>query len=107
MTELLFLIDSNAGIFRDDFRDWLFKNGHIWIEFKERALRMARRRSHYSAYTIWYAIRFDTDLTEVSDSSFKLNNNFIPDCARLFELVHPGYTGFFERRSSPTMKRAA
>jgi hypothetical protein len=95
------MVDLCTHLFRKEFRDWLTSNWSIYLEFERRANALwAQGRKHYSARTIMEAIRFDTDMREKpNELDVKLNNNFIPDCARLYMLTHSGREGFFERRS--------
>lgn len=101
------MVSLMSHLFRKDFRGWLIDNWPIYQEFERRSNALwARGRKHYSARTIMEAIRFDTDLREKSnDMALKVNNNFIPDCSRLYVLLHPGREGFFERRSGQSAVR--
>ena len=83
--------------FRPDFRVWLAENHHVFAEFERRALQVAARRDHYSARTIMEVIRHDSVIGELS-GSWKINGNFVPDCARLFALLHPQHASLFEFR---------
>ena len=83
--------------FRPDFRAYLLDNWHVYLEFERRALQVAGRRDHYSARTIAEVIRHDTAIGELR-GEWKLNNNAIPDMARLFAAMNPAYSGLFEFR---------
>lgn len=95
------LIEANAAKFRDDFGAWLYDNFHIYREFERRANRLWQAgRRHYSARTIMEVVRFETDLREANaeSSEWKINNNIIPDCARLYTLIFRSKESLFEFR---------
>lgn len=86
--------------FSDDFDKWLLANWRIYIEFENHALQMVfRGRTHYSSRTIIEYIRHETALREAGDG-FKINNNQVPDMARLFSIRYPKHAGLFEYRAS-------
>lgn len=83
--------------FTREFHDWLDENWGIWLRFREEADKIrATGRTHYGARTIAEFIRHETALRERGD--FKLNNNMVPDLARLYMLVTPDSEKFFETR---------
>lgn len=90
-------IDANPRDFRPDFRHWIADNFHLYKEFERRARVVGSRRPHYSARTIMEVIRHDTAIGQL-DGRFKVNNNYTPDCARLFAHLNPGYSTLFEYR---------
>lgn len=97
--EQLFLLAASHPDIPHSFIEWLEENFPIWERFEAESLRVINSgRTHYSAYTIREYIRHETLLQE-ADSEFKLNNNHTPHLARLFALVHPKHSGFFEFRS--------
>ena len=53
----------------------------------------------YSARTIAEVIRHNSVMSE-QGSQWKINNNRIPDMARLFSVLHPEHEGFFQLRDS-------
>ena len=95
--KILKILRKYAEEFRPDFYQWIIFNYHVYTEFEQRALLVARNRSHYSARTIMEVIRHDTIIGELT-GIFKINNNFTPDCARLFAIQYPGYAELFEYR---------
>ena len=103
------LVRGNAAQFRADFVDWLELNWAIWLAFEEEASRAwGRGFRHFGARNIAEHIRYETKLREgPNEHGFKLNNNQVPDLARLYELVHPDRGGFFERRVQPLSVRSA
>lgn len=91
------VVAEHAGEFREDFPLWLDENFHIWMRFEEMSLEVSAKRAYYSAYTIWEVLRHHSLMRETS-SKWKLNNDFRPDCARLFALLHPKLKDFFSTR---------
>lgn len=83
------IVANRGGEFTPRFLEYITNNMPVYEEFERRALRLwASGRSHYSARTILESVRHDTDIHEVA-SEYKINNNIIPDCARLFAIMHP------------------
>jgi hypothetical protein len=103
------LVAANPDRFAPDFADWLADNRHVWREFVRQADAVARRGyEHYSARTVIEVIRHHTKLAEVSADGWKVNNNHVPDIARLYALVRPHRAEFFEFRvQAGKSKRAA
>lgn len=93
----LSVVFLNPRDFRGDFYGWLSENQHVFDEFERRSLRVAERRSHYSARTIMEVIRHDSVIGELV-GAWKINNNAAPDCARLFAHLHPRHAGLFAFR---------
>jgi hypothetical protein len=85
--------------FTHDFGDWLAENMSIYREFERQARLIASRRDRYSARTIAEVIRHNSLLAE-QGGPWKINNNRIPDMARLFSALHPEHDGFFQLRDS-------
>ncbi|MGE5522592.1 MAG: hypothetical protein ACM3SS_02675 [Rhodospirillaceae bacterium] len=104
-TALVF-VETRPDLFRDDFRDWLDANFHIYEAFAGLADQMATRRDHYSARTLVEKLRFDSDMSE-RGGEFKINGNYAPDLARLWTCFNPNREGFFEKRSGQSARRAA
>lgn len=93
----LSVVQRRAGVFMSDFIEWLTNNLHVYEQFERRALMVAGRRKHYSGYTIFESMRFDSDIRE-NGGAFKLNNTRCADCCRLFALRNPGHSDLFEFR---------
>jgi hypothetical protein len=82
-----------------EFVKWLDQNFSLWVRFEVEALAIWNSgRKHYSARTIGEFLRHQTMLRAANDGEWKLNNNRIPDMARLFMWVHPSCVDFFELR---------
>lgn len=101
------LIQKYPKDFRNDFAGWLASNQPIYAEFERQAKIIALFRDRYSARTIAEVIRHNSQLSEVG-SEWKINNNRIPDMARLFSLRNPQHAQLFQLRNSEMrMGRAA
>ena len=100
-------IKARPTLFRDDFRDWLEDNYHVYEEFERRAVRLHTYGSlHIGAKSIWESMRYDSAVRQLS-GEFKLNNSYTADCARLSMEMCPALKGLFETRVSPLSRRAA
>ena len=89
----------NEDQFMPDFYDWLKENYRIFSHFEDEGLASyAAGFEHYSARTIVEVMRHKTNLREIGDGQWKLNDHRTPDMARLYLLLHPGHKGFFELR---------
>jgi hypothetical protein len=85
---LIDVVHCRPGLFRADFADWLQENWPIWKAFEREANAVWRNgRRHYSARTIGEYLRHETALRE--DGEWKINNNIVPDMARLYGLMYP------------------
>lgn len=94
--------------FRNDFMSWLSENWHVWQAFEVHADAVwARGRRHYSARTIYEVLRHESALREHGGGEWKLNNNAVPDLARLYGLMWPERVDLFEKRVGPLSARAA
>ena len=83
----------------DQFLQYHRTNPQIYREFKRMALAtIAKGFKHYSAKGIFEIIRWHTGVQ--GSDGFKVNNNYTPYYARLFEKEHPQYKGFFFTRES-------
>lgn len=100
MVQVASILYANKEAFRRDFDQWLFRNWPIWSRFEEESSRIWQRgRKKYSARTIIEYIRHETNLSERHDCTYKINNSYVPDLARLYGLIHPECMDFFEFRS--------
>jgi len=100
------IIDRWPNSFRKDFKAWVDENWNIWVAFHFEACRAyARGRRHYSARTIIEWLRHETSLRQ-GNADFKINGNYVPDLARLWNYLYPERSGFFEIRQMPTNVRA-
>ena len=71
----------------------------VWRKFKELAFRIIRRGfDHYSAKTIFEAMRFRTSVS--TGETPKLNNNYTAYYSRKFMAEFPEHEGFFETRKA-------
>jgi hypothetical protein len=98
---------ANRASFRPGFLAWLAENAHVWLAFKREADRIwDRGRRHYSARTIGEVLRHESVLADNS-IEWKLNDHCWPDLARLYLLVNPQRSNFFELRGKSKLERAA
>lgn len=89
---------AGAGDYREGFAAWLDLNWSIWLRFEFEANKLRERgRTRYSGRTIGEYIRHSTSLREKTPT-FKVNDWWWPDCARLYMRMHPDAAGFFETR---------
>ncbi len=100
----LAVVRDNPSKFEPKFASWLESNWRIFEEFERMSdLLRGKGIKHYGAKSIWETIRFHTTLSEVA-SKFKLNNNWHAPCARLYVLINPERSGFFDFRSRPALR---
>ncbi len=87
-------------MFKPDFFDWLESNYPVFEYFEQSALKVHDAGfKHYSARTIVEVMRHRTNIREIGDGTWKLNDHRTPDMARLFLTLHPECAGLFEFRS--------
>ena len=80
------------------FKEWHSANPQVYQKFRHSAFRIkATKREHYSAYPIFYHMRFEFDLQTTGDV-FKINNNYLSMFIRLLIYNYPEFDGFFELR---------
>ena len=97
----------HSDLFSDNFFDWLKDNYAVYDYFERSALQVIEKGfKHYSARTIVEVMRHRTNIREIGDGTWKLNNNRTPEIARLFMLLHPEHRGFFEFRFKTEEKAA-
>ena len=73
-------------------------NPDIWKAFEKFTLEaVAAGKKHYSSKSIFERIRWETEV-EAKHEIFKINNNFTPHYARIFEKKYPNLEGFFRKR---------
>jgi hypothetical protein len=82
---------------KTSFKNYHESNPEIYREFKRLAYQLINRGYvRLGAKQIFEVIRWHT-MVEGNDR-YKVNNNFTSDYARLFELEHPIYVGYFSKR---------
>ena len=100
----LALIADDFYIYPPGFWHWLKSNQHIYRKFKQVAFMEKRLgRKHYSARKIIQDMRWDTNIRQAGDQTFKINNIFTPGLARLAMRDEPELKGFFRCRDSQGM----
>jgi hypothetical protein len=94
------LLLSNKDKFSTEFINWFPENNHVWEAFTDEAFKVqAKGFKHYSARTIIHVLRHHSAVTE-NGSEWKINNNYSPYLARLFDLAYPHKAGLFEYRTT-------
>lgn len=79
------------------FEQYHREHPEIYAEFERLAKQLIfAGRTHYSSDGILHIIRYNTALRGKGD--YKINNNYSPDYARMFESNYPEHEGFFEKR---------
>ena len=73
------------------------KNPQIYEYFKHFALKVAAKRKHYSAKSIFHRIRWETQIEE-DNSDFKIDDGWISHYARKFAKEYPQHADLFEFR---------
>jgi hypothetical protein len=100
------IVFENKELFSDEFLCWIPENHHIWMAFEQEAYRVINAGfKHYSARVIIEVLRHHSNLTEKSDSGWKINNNIIPYIGRLFALVNPQHAKLFSFRDAVKPRR--
>jgi hypothetical protein len=83
------------------FREWHAANPHVYAKFKISAFRIkATKREHYSAYPIFYHMRFEFDLQTTGDV-FKINNNYLSNVYPAVDLQSPRIRRFLRIARDP------
>jgi len=89
----------HQSMFKRDFFDWITANHPIFAYFEQSAQKVRESGfDHYSARTIIEVMRHRTNIREIGDGTWKLNDHRTPDMARLYMLLHPEHAGLFEFR---------
>jgi hypothetical protein len=89
----------NPGLFQRDFFEWISENFHVFDYFNKSANTVWERGfKHYSARTIVEVMRHRSNIREIGDGEWKLNDHRTPDMARLYMKLHPEREGLFEFR---------
>lgn len=92
-------LDLFEGINDKKFLQYHKTNPHLYAAFKSIALRAINIGfRNYGAKGIFEIIRWERKEKGLGD--FKINNNFAPLFARVFENEYPQYADFFRKRRS-------
>jgi hypothetical protein len=95
------LVVLNAHDFAPEFRSWLHANLHVWQAFVHEAMKVrAVGHDHYSARTIVEVLRHQSAIREVG-GPWKIDNDRVPDMARLWGLRYPSMAAMFAFRKRP------
>ena len=100
----LALIADDFHIYPVGFFLWLKSNQHIYRKFTQIAFAQKRLgRKHYSARAIVQRMRWDTNIRQAGDQTYKIDNVMTPGLARLAMRDEPELKGFFRCRDSQGM----
>jgi len=90
------------------FISWLGKNPAIWQMFTQKALYAFRgdHKQRFGAKAILEILRWESFVSD-SDITFKINNNYASDMARLVMDCKPEMRGYFRIRGSEHRSDAA
>jgi hypothetical protein len=98
------LVAENSALFTKKFAVWLPENFVVYDAFVDETFKLIERGfTHYSARTILHYLRHHTAISQHSNDGWKLNNDYSPYMARLFDLMHPHLSGLFEYRETPAV----
>jgi hypothetical protein len=98
-------VADNGELFTKRFAAWLPENLHVYDAFVDEAFKLIECGfSHYSARTILHYLRHHSAITQRSNDGWRLNNDYSPYLARLFDLMHPHLSGLFEYRETPAVR---
>jgi hypothetical protein len=100
------VLESRADQIERDAHAFLKRNPDFWDEFCRRAFLIRKRgHKHYSAMVVVQNIRWHTDLGDCKD--FKINNNYTPIFARVFNSSYPELNDFFKTREQTSRRSVA
>lgn len=85
-------IAAEAARFHEDHPNFW----RLFVRFTNERIAMGFK--HYSVNAIFERIRWESDVAESGESTFKINNNYRAFYARLFMRTYPEYSGFFRTR---------
>lgn len=102
---ILKIAQENEELFSIEFMKWLPDNLHVWEAFCDQTFAVRKRGfKHYSARTIVHFLRHHSAVVEKS-GQWKINNNFSPYLARLFDKRFPELVGLWEYRETKRAKK--
>lgn len=101
---LIGIVQENPDVFQHGFDVWLSHNRSVFDGIVTQAMRVrARGFKHYAIGTLWEVARHHSALSE-KYGTFKLNNIWRADVARLIMLAYPQFEDFFEVRERRTSR---
>lgn len=83
-------------------REYLERNPEVWkliVRFTHELV--ARGRTHYGINAVIERIRWHHAVSS-PETDFKVNNNYGPSFARMYEAAYPEHAGFFRTRRRRT-----
>lgn len=102
------IINNSEYDYSDDFVSWLGKNPAIWQGFVNKAVTawLGSHKSRFGAKAIIEILRWESFVSD-RDITFKINNNYASDMARLVMDLKPEMKGYFRIRGSEHRSDAA
>lgn len=82
---------------RENFEKFDLDHPKIYELFEYFALEVSRKRTHYSAKSVFHRIRWETAIGG-DEGDFKIDDGWISHYARKFALAHPEHEDLFEFR---------
>lgn len=83
---------------RETFEDFHAANPHVYEYLREYALMVKRAGRRIGMKALFERLRWDYLVSTVTNTGFKLNNNYTAYYARLLMENEPELRGFFETR---------
>ena len=68
----------------------------VWRQFERFALEVCNKGRRIGAKAIIERVRWEAEVEK--NEEWKVNNNWAPYYARVFEIKHPRFSGFFAKR---------
>jgi len=101
------IITNSNYDYRHDFVFWLSENRETWQAFVDKAIQASKRghKQRFAAKAILEVLRWESFVRD-ADKTFKVNNNYAPDMARLVMDCKPELKGYFQIRGSVLRKDA-
>ena len=82
---------------KEKFEEYNDKHPDIYELFKQFALQIAKKKTSYSAKSIFHRVRWETDIGDVG-GDYKIDDGWISHYARKFAKEFPQYEDFFKFR---------
>lgn len=100
-------IEQSEHHYRPEFVTWLHSNHQVWQAFVDKTHEAfnLQHRARFSARNVMEQVRWSTAVRE-SGAMFKINNNYIPDLARLVMELDTRLNGFYQLRSNPEREQS-
>lgn len=95
----LFTEISIASEIGEKFTQYHKDHPTVWVKFEELANSLWNSGvRHYGSKGLFEVMRYHTTVDTRPNSKFKINNNYSPHYAKMYEAKYPDRKGFFETR---------